>query len=134
MNLRAEILAACSPELLAQRDTQAIAEAVSLGRVKRVPTEIGNGTILQTIGLTTGNALLDVLNQAAEFRHVKPLLEQGRLRVDSDLVRSTLDSLVPAVLTAVQAQALKALAEQPDPVDEYAVRCIAWSDDGVWQL
>ena len=134
MNLRAEILAACSPELLAQRDTQAIAEAVSLGRVKRVPTEIGNGTILQTIGLTTGNALLDVLNQAAEFRHVKPLLEQGRLRVDSDLVRSTLDSLVPAVLTAAQAQALKALAEQPDPVDEYAVRCIAWSDDGVWQL
>ena len=134
MDLRAEILAACSPALLAQRDTQAIAEAVSIGRVKRVPTEIGNGTILQTIGLTAGNALLDVLNQAAEFRHVKPLLEQGRLRVDSDLVRTTLDSLVPAVLTAAQAKALKALGEQADPVDEYAVRCVAWSDDGVWQL
>ena len=134
MDLRAEILAACSPELLAQHDTQAIAEAVSVDRVKRVPTEIGNGTILATIGLDAGNALLDVIAGAAEYRHVKPLLEQGRLRVDSDLVRTTLDSLVPAVLTAAQAKALKALAEQPDPVDEYAVRCIAWSDQGVWQL
>lgn len=134
MDLRAEILAACSPELLAQRDTQAIAEAVSVGRIKRVPTEIGNGTILETIGLAAGNALLDVINQAAEFRHVKPLLEQGRLRVDSELVRATLDGLVPAVLTAEQAQALKALAEQPDPVAEFAVRCIAWSNSGEWQL
>ena len=134
MALRAEILAACSPELLAQHDTQAIAEAVSVDRVKRVPTEIGSGTILATIGLDAGNALLDAISGAEEYRHVKPLLEQGRLRVDSDLVRTTLDSLVPAVLTAAQAKALKALAEQPDPVDEYSVRCIAWSDQGVWQL
>ena len=134
MDLRAEILALCSPELLAQRDTQAIAEAVSVGRVKRVPADIGNGTILATIGIVAGNALLDAIAGTAEYRHVKPLLEQGRLRVDSDLVRATLDGLVPSVLTAEQAQALKALGEQPDPVDEYAVRCIAWSDDGVWQL
>lgn len=134
MDLRAEILATCPPELLAQRDTRAIAEAVSVGRIKRVPTEIGNGTILETIGLAAGNALLDVINQAAEFRHVKPLLEQGRLRVDSALVRATLDGMVPAVLTAAQVQALKALAEQPDPVDEFAVRCIAWSDTGEWLL
>lgn len=134
MITRDDIHAAVAAEVIAARDTAAIAAALSVGRVKRVPTEIGNGTILETIGLTAGNALLDVINSAAEFRHVKPLLEQGRLRVDADLVRATLDALVPSVLTADQAQALKALAEKPDPVDEMTVRCLAWSDTGEWLL
>ena len=125
---------ALPPEMLATQDTQAIADALSAGRKKLVPTEIGNGLILETIGLTAGNALLDAIYNAPEFRHVKPLLEQGRLRVDSPLVRSTLDALVPAVLTQEQADAIKALAEQPDPVDEMDVRRVCWSDDGVWQI
>ncbi len=118
--LTADEQAAIEPYLEARNDV-AIAEVLSAGRVKPVPTDVGNGTILETIGLDAGNALLDVLNQAAEFRHVKPLLEQGRLRVDSALVRATLDGLVPAVLTAEQAQALKALAEHPDPIHYNAV-------------
>ncbi len=44
-----------------------------------VTTEIGNGLILSTVGLEVGNALLDVLNGAPDFRYIKPLLEQGRL-------------------------------------------------------
>lgn len=101
---------------LANRDDGAIAAALSVGRTKLVPTEIGNGSILETIGLAAGNALLDTIAAVPDFRHVKPLLEQGRLRVDSALVRGTLDSLVPAVLTQAQADALKALAVKPDPV------------------
>lgn len=119
-------------DLLATRDTQAIAAALSLGRVKRVPTEIGNGLILETVGLTAGNALLDVIAAAPDFRHVRPLLEQGRLRIDAPLVRGTLDSLVPAVLTQGQSDALKALADVPDPIDELTVRAACWSDTGDW--
>lgn len=96
------------------RDDGEIAATLSVGRVVLVPTEIGNGAILETIGLPAGNALLDLINSAPDFRHVRPLLEQGRLRVDSQLVRATLDSLVPAVLTSVQVSAIKALAERPD--------------------
>lgn len=106
---------------LQNRDDGAIAAALSVGRTKLVPTEIGNGTILETIGLTAGNSLLDVLNTAPDFRYVKPLLEQGRLRVDSGLVRATLDTLVPSVLTQAQADALKNLALVPDPVSSQDV-------------
>lgn len=130
---------AASPELLAlakqaTADTQAIADALSLGRTRAVPTEIGNGTILEVLGLTTGNALLDVINNQPDFRHVKPLVEQGRLRLDSVLVQATLQSLVPAVLTQAQATALLARAQMPDPVPEFDVRCALWADDGALKV
>lgn len=121
-------------ELLATRDTGAIAAALSAGRKRLVPTEVGNGLILETIGLDAGNALLDYLYNEPQFRHLKPLLEQGRLRLDSPMVRATIDAFVPALLTPAQADALKALAEVPDPVDEMDVRKACWSDDGVWQV
>jgi hypothetical protein len=82
-------------------------------RARTVPTEVGNGTILEVLGLATGNALLDVMYGNSDFRHVKPLLEQGRLRLDSPLTRAALDSLVGFVLTEAQAEALKAKATQP---------------------
>lgn len=113
-----EIQAKCSAEQIAEGDYHAIAAAVNADRAPAlVPTEAGNGTILETIGLAAGNTLLDVLGSSPDFRHVKPLLEQGRLRLDSTLVRETLDALVQAgVLTAGNAAALKAKAEQPNPV------------------
>lgn len=134
MSLRDEILAKCPAEVLASRDSAQIAESVSAGRTKLVPTEIGCGTILETIGLTSGNALLRLIKTAPDFEFVWPLLEQGRLRVDSGLVRMTLGSLVPAMLSRAQADALLALAARPDPVSEYDVRCAAWSDTGEWLL
>lgn len=82
-------------------------------RIQLVPTEVGNGTILEVIGLQAGNALLDFITNAPDFRHVRPLLEQGRLRVDSALVRSTLDVLATAAVISNQdATKLKALAER----------------------
>lgn len=133
MTLKDEILA-LPAAIRDTQDAQVIADALSVGRTRLEATEIGNGSILETIGLAAGNALLDVINTAPDFRYVRPLLEQGRLRVDSVLVRATLDSLVPAVLTLAQADALKALAAVPDPVDEYSVRVLSWSDDGAWLM
>lgn len=121
---------AASPELRAlastPHPTQALAAALSAGRVKLVATEIGNGLILSTIGLAAGNALLDVLNTVAEFRYVRPLLDQGRLDVSTPLVRAALDGLT----TPEAAAALRALAERPDPVSELAVRQAIYNDDG----
>lgn len=112
-------------------DTVALSAALSEGRTKLVPTEIGNGTILETIGLTAGNALLDVINTAPDFRHVKPLIEQGRLRLDSALVLGTLQSLVAAtVITQAHADALIARATEADPVSEFEVRQSIFADDG----
>ena len=117
MTLLEEIQAKCSQAMLASRDFEAIAAAVSIGRTKPNAKEIGNGTILEVLGLTSGNALLDVVNTVPDFRYVKPLVEQGRLTVGSELVQATVQSLVPiGVLTQAQADALCALGFDPDPV------------------
>lgn len=110
---------AASPELqalAATGNTQAIADALSAGRTKLVHTEVGAGTVLEVLGLATGNSLLDVIANAADFRHVKPLVEQGRLRLDSAMTIATLQSLVGTVLTQPQADALLARAKVADPV------------------
>jgi len=115
---------AASPELTALAaagSTQAIADALSVGRTKLVATEVGAGTILEVLGMATGNALLDLIDTVADFRHVRPLVQQGRLRLDSALVIATMQSLVGTVLTQAQADALKARATAPDPVTHQQV-------------
>lgn len=133
MTLLAEIQAKCDAALLASRDFEAIAAAVSIGRTKQSAREIGNGTILEVLGLTVGNALLDVINTVPDFRYVKPLVEQGRLTVGSALVQATVQSLVPmGVLTQPQADTLCALGFDPDPVTALQVNQALVSDDGIW--
>jgi hypothetical protein len=115
---------AASPELqalAAARNDAAIASALSAGRMRLVPTEIGVGTVLEILGLSVGNALIDAINATPDFRHIRPLLEQGRLRLDASLVQATLQSLVPALLTQAQATALSNYARRPDPVPVSAV-------------
>lgn len=100
--------------------------------------DIGNGSILETIGLAAGNALLDVINNVSDFRHVKPLVEQGRLVSSSPLVIATIQSLVPSVLTQAQANALIALGTTPASraeelglqVNITTLRQAIWNDDG----
>lgn len=86
MTLRDEIISKCSPDLLALHDTNAIANVINSGRVKPNKVEIGNGTILEVLGLSVGNALLDIIYTDSNFRHVKHLVEQGRLTIDSPLI------------------------------------------------
>lgn len=111
-------------------DTQAIADALSAGRTRYVETQIGVGTIIEELGLTTANTVLDVIYSAPDYRHVKPLLDQGRLRLDSPFVRGALQAMVPALLTQEQRDALVSRAAVAAPVSEYDVRCAIYADDG----
>lgn len=133
--LRAEIIERVPSNVLASRDTQAIADALNEDRVRPTMTEIGNGLVLQTLGLEKGNAVLDIVAGDPLLRHVRPLLEQGRLVVTSNLVVEWFDGLVAAeVVTRQEADAVLALGFEPDPVSEYDVRRACWSDEGTWLL
>lgn len=133
MTLLEEIQAKCSAALIASRDFDGISAGVNAGRVKPSTREIGNGTILEVLGLATGNALLDVINTVPDFRYVKPLVEQGRLVASAPLVQATVQSLVPmGVLTQAEADALCAQGFDPDPVTAAQVNQALVSDDGTW--
>ncbi len=106
------------------RNNTAIAEILSVGRTIAVPTEVGNGTILEVLGFSIGNTLLDAIKTIPEFRHVVPLVEQGRLRLDSPATINALQSLVPAILTQEQANAMKARAYKADPISPAAVSTV----------
>lgn len=131
--LRAEIVARVPAGLIASRDTQAIADALSVGRVRRTLREIGNGLVLETLGLDVGNRVLDLVHNTESLRHVRPLLDQGRLVASSALVGEWLDGLVAgSALDRGQADAVVALGYEPDPVTEFDVRGACWSPTGEW--
>lgn len=112
-------------------DTASIAAVLSIRDTVKVKTEIGVGLILETIGLESGNALLDAVKTTPEFRHVYPLLEQGRLDLSSPLVEDVLSSLVSAeVITAAEKLALMNLCTRPVAVSEDDVKRAIWNDDG----
>ena len=112
-------------------DTQAIAAALSVDRTRWKHTEIGVGTIIEALGLAAANPVLDALYASTDYRHVKPLLDQGRLRLDVVGQAGMLQPLVTGgLLTQAQLDALTARAKEPDPVDEYAVRVAIYNNDG----
>ena len=112
-------------------DTQAIADALSVGRTRWKHTEIGVGTVIEVLGLAVANPVLDALYAAPDYRHVKPLLDQGRLRFDSVAQVGMLQPLVTGgLLTQAQLDALIARAKEPAPVAEYDVRMAIYNDDG----
>ena len=112
-------------------DTRAIAEEISKGRTKFVKTEIGVGTILEVLGVQSGNTLLDIIYNDANFRHVKPLIDQGRLRLDSPFVISVVEQFTQAgLLTVEQKNVLLSKAKEPDPISEFDVRVAIYNDDG----
>ena len=112
-------------------DTQAIADALSVGRTRWKHTDIGVGTIIEVLGLAAANPVLDALYASPDYRHVKPLLDQGRLRLDVVAQAGMLQPLVTGgLLTQAQLDALIARAKEADPVDEYAVRVAIYNDDG----
>ena len=113
-------------------DTQAIAAALSVGRTRWKHTDIGVGTIIEALGLAAANPVLDALYASPDYRHVKPLLDQGRLRLDVVAQAGMLQSLVTGgLLTQAQLDALIARAKEPAPVDEYQVRvAIHYNADG----
>lgn len=119
---------ALAPEILAQQDTQLIADTLSVGRIKLVTTQIGKLTVLGTIGMAAGNALLDTIDSVEDFRHIRYPLANGWLDIADPTARYMLDT----ICSPADAALLKELAEQADPVDEYTVRKLCWADDGSW--
>ncbi len=113
-------------------DSRAIADALSAGRTCWKHTEIGVGTIIEVLGLAAANPVLDALYASPDYRHVKPLLDQGRLRLDVVAQAGMLQPLVTGgLLTQAQLDALIARAKEPAPVDEYQVRvAIHYNADG----
>ena len=116
MTLLAEIQAKCSPELIASRDHQAIADAVNEGRTKVSARLGGIGLVLETLGPTDGAALLDALQaQTATIPALKwawYLIERGELDFGSTATRAMIETLVPSPAK----EALLAVAVQPDPL------------------
>jgi hypothetical protein len=129
--LRAAVHAnpACAMALSA-KDCAAIAAIMSEGRTRGNTREIGNGTILETLGIAAGNTFLDFINGSADFRYVKPLIEQGRLQIGSLLVQATVQSMVPGVLTQPQADALCALGIEPHPYTAQEICEAVFNPDG----
>lgn len=115
---------------LAAKDCEALAALLSEGRTCGNEREVGYGTIIETIGLEAGNQLIDFLKSAEPMRHVMPLLDQGRLRIGSPLVQSTLQSLVGGRIDQADADALCALGLQPDPLTARQVAEALFHEDG----
>ena len=116
-------------------DTQAIASLLSQGRTRLEATPIGFGSVLIVLGAEAGPAFLDALSalrsENPTLKWAWTLLERGELDVSTNLVREQLDLFVlSSMLTTEQAAALKALAERPDPISEFAVRQAIYNDDG----
>lgn len=133
MTLLEEIKAKCSPELLASGDHQAIADAVNVGRVKPAPTRIGEGKILEVLGLAAGNAFLDVIDNGPDFRHVKKIVARGDFDMSTPVSQAGVDAMVPVgVLTQEHADLLKALGTAPDPISEFDVRRTLYAEDGTF--
>lgn len=128
-----EIKSRASPAARASRDSQRIADEINVGRFKHSGVKLGKGLVIQTIGLASANQVLDVIDSAPDYRHVKHLLERGEMDSwDPSLVNAINLLKIGGLLTEAQATALIALGKMPDPVTEYQVRCACWSDAGEW--
>lgn len=126
-----EIIAKCSPELIASRDCHAIAAAVNVGRKRPNKKEIGYGSIIEAVGFEVGNTISDELTSNPIYRYVKPLLEQGRLLIGSVMVWTALDGMVANNLISKDtADKLKALGLEDAPVDFLEVSEALFNRDG----
>jgi len=125
-------------DLIAQGNHGAVAAVLSAGRVKIVSREIGDGALCIALGDPVGPVLmlrLHLIAQTpitqetteAEFAQIARVQQALRSlsRVGFDVgapgVRASLDGFVGSLLTQEHANTLKALAEQPDPINHEAV-------------
>jgi hypothetical protein len=105
---------ACA-QALVDRDLDELARILSIGRTRPSAFEIGNGTVLEVIGIAAGNKLLDHIQADADLRYVTPLLEQGRLTIGAQVAQAALQSYVAlGVLSQENADVLCALGREAD--------------------
>lgn len=121
---------ACA-QAYADRDLNALAALLSAGRTRASLLEVGNGTIIATIGFEAGNTLLDHISTDPTMRYVKPLLDQGRLRVGSPVAQGAIQGFANAgVISQEDASKLCALGLEPDPLTPQDVADALFNTDG----
>ena len=140
MSLRDDILA-LPANLRAQRDAQAIADALNVGRVK-----VGAVTRNQFAiwaGQTGMRAVIEdhATNPASPLRSVallcRDLLQGGpdMLELSHPANQGMLAAWIAVgALSEANAAALVALATTPDPVSEFAVRQVCFAGNGDWSV
>lgn len=120
-------------------DHGAIAEALSVGRTKIVSREVGDGAISLALGTPAGPIFMltletianqpvtaettpESLAQIAVARQAWRSINRVGFDVGNPGVRAGIDAMVGTLLTADQAEAIKALAVVPDPVTPVEVQ------------
>ena len=110
------------PALLALvPDTESIAAALSVGRVKVQQTLGGVGVVMEALGPDAGSAVLDKLDAlksvSSPVKWAWVLINRGELDFGSAATRGMIDALVAqGAMPAIVGTLLKAVAEVPDPV------------------
>jgi len=122
--------------LLPDRNDVQIAAILSAGRVRVVPHEIGERGILDVLGPVAGDAFLSALEAITgadqlpaplqpyygAIRRGVAWLKTNGLDVGSPTTRALLDALAGAgIVDGAAVTAIKARAEQPDPIHYNAV-------------
>ncbi len=127
-----EIKAACTPELIASGNHEEIAALVSVGRTKIVHTLGGIGAVMEALGPIDGAALLDGLEaQAASIPALKwafTLINRGDLDFGSASTRAMITMLIDEPART----ALLNVAQVPNPITEFDVRCALYAEDGTF--
>lgn len=144
---------AASPELQALgHDTQAIADALSVGRKQVQPRIVSARGIAAEFpgGPVAAEVVLMKLEGAAAAasastdqsqkvlgslisRQLRFLAADG-LDFGSPALRGMLDQFVSmSILTQAEVDGLKSLADVPETISEMDVRRACWSDDGTWR-
>lgn len=136
--LKDEILAKCSPEVIASQDSALIAAAVSVGRTKVAPIDRANFAMwcgatglrasIQDAADTVGNPLRSIALTLLDFL-------QGGVAQSLDLSDPHNQTMLAAweqagAITSGQVADLNAMTVVADPVTEYDVRCAMWAADG----
>lgn len=157
MSLIDEIRAKCPPALLASRDTEAIAAAVSALRVRKDQTtkytSLGISERFPALGSLPGPLAAEMVLQKLEgfrdaalasadpatkllggaIKRQMQHLEGNGMAIGSPAVAQMLAVIVGAGgLTRAEMDALVSVAAVPDPVSDLDVRRALWSDKGEW--
>ena len=114
--IREAIAADPALQTLVRTDTQAVADALSVGRVRRVERMAELGTPMKYLGAEAGAQLLDQMETLAGSNPTVKwgfeLLKRGALDLSLDSTRAMLDALLPPDAASI----LKGLAEVPEAV------------------
>lgn len=134
--LRAAILARddCAA-LVTAKDCQAIAEIISVGRTRFAPRFIGVGSVMSALGAIAGATVLKRIqgqvasNPVVEFAWM--LLDRGALDVGDAETHAQFDLLAAGgLMTAAEAEKLKALGRVPDPYTPADIAAALFFDNG----